>query len=100
MIEECNFKTPNGDCYIQNRESIPPFEKCNGEDKCILYQTYVNSLSTVEKVYEPLPTPTSERLIKNRRIDINEAFNDSDSIENSQRIYNIGTGKVKRNDDE
>ena len=34
---------------------------------------------------------------KKQRIDITKDFNNPESIENSQRIYDIGTGKIKRN---
>ena len=39
MIKKCNFKNIDNGCSIKDDEFV-----CSGEENCILYQTYKNTL--------------------------------------------------------
>ncbi len=62
------------------------------------YDAYIlnDEGKTVEKIYSWRLTLRKQN---NKRIDINEDFNNPESIEKSQRIYDIGTGKLRNKRD-
>ena len=59
MIEKCNHKDDDGDCGIKTLVN-----KCDGEDNCITYQTYKNTLPKTRVARAKTPKKKKPKSIK------------------------------------